>query len=104
RKIGRPSADSPSTSRHSPESTSSGSAITKSVARGKNANRKVVPLRDSLIVRSSAKKHMITVKGVTACIIEFKPRAEAEIASPKKLAESKPTSAKGTSPKKDAPT
>uniref|UniRef100_A0A914S5T7 Uncharacterized protein n=1 Tax=Parascaris equorum TaxID=6256 RepID=A0A914S5T7_PAREQ len=40
RKIGRPSADSPSTSRHSPESTSSGSAITKSAARGKSANRK----------------------------------------------------------------
>uniref|UniRef100_A0A0M3I522 RanBP2-type domain-containing protein n=1 Tax=Ascaris lumbricoides TaxID=6252 RepID=A0A0M3I522_ASCLU len=112
RKIGRPSADSPSTSRHSPESTSSGSAITKSATRGKSANRKVVPLRDSLIIRSSAKKHMITVKGVTACIIEFKPRPESE--SPKKSADSKPTAVKPAdskpiavkshSPKKEAPT
>ncbi|MFH4975894.1 hypothetical protein AB6A40_002603 [Gnathostoma spinigerum] len=74
RKIARTSADSPSTSRHSPESTSSGSAVTKSSARARVTNRRVIQLKDSMIIRSSAKKHMITVKGVTACIIEFKPR------------------------------
>ncbi|VDK45560.1 unnamed protein product [Anisakis simplex] len=80
RKIGRPLVNSSSNSRHSPESTSSGSAVTKTATRSKSSNRKVghrfmvVPLRDSLIIRSSAKKHLITIKGVTATIIEFKPR------------------------------
>uniref|UniRef100_A0A915PGS0 RanBP2-type domain-containing protein n=1 Tax=Setaria digitata TaxID=48799 RepID=A0A915PGS0_9BILA len=36
----------------------------------------VVSLRDSLIIRSSAKKHIVTVKGVPACIIEYKKRED----------------------------
>lgn len=36
----------------------------------------VISLRDSLIIRSSAKKHIVTVKGVPACIIEYKKRED----------------------------
>lgn len=36
----------------------------------------VISLRDSLIIRSSAKKHIVTVKGIPACIIEYKKRED----------------------------
>lgn len=82
RKYGRVSldhaTDSPSTSRLSPESTSSGSAVSKLTPRARIGSRKMLFLSDSLIIRSSAKKRMISVKGVTACITEFRPRNEAE--------------------------
>ncbi|VDM95901.1 unnamed protein product [Thelazia callipaeda] len=76
RRVGRPTADSPSTSRHSPESTSSGSGVTKSTITSRVNSKRVVSLRDSLIIRSSAKKHIVTVKGIPACIIEYKRRED----------------------------
>lgn len=88
RRVGRPTADSPSTSRHSPESTSSDSGVTKSTIASRVNSKRVVSLRDSLIIRSSAKKHIVTVRGVSACIIEYKKRED-----DKKLSE------KRTSPK-----
>ncbi|OZC10201.1 Zn-finger in Ran binding protein [Onchocerca flexuosa] len=76
RRVGRPTADSPSTSRHSPESTSSGSGVTKSTVTSRGNSKRVISLRDSLIIRSSAKKHIVTVKGVPACIVEYKKQDE----------------------------
>uniref|UniRef100_A0A0R3QUG7 60S ribosomal protein L26 n=1 Tax=Brugia timori TaxID=42155 RepID=A0A0R3QUG7_9BILA len=62
--------------KHSPESTSSGSGVTKSTVISRANNKRVISLRDSLIVRSSAKKHIVTVKGIPACIIEYKKRED----------------------------
>uniref|UniRef100_A0A158R4N8 RanBP2-type domain-containing protein n=1 Tax=Syphacia muris TaxID=451379 RepID=A0A158R4N8_9BILA len=82
RKYGRVSldhaTDSPSTSRLSPESTSSGSVVSKLTPRARIGSRKMLFLSDSLIIRSSAKKRMVKVKGVTACITEFRPRNDTE--------------------------
>ncbi|CAG9536711.1 unnamed protein product [Cercopithifilaria johnstoni] len=95
RRVGRPTADSPSTSRHSPESTSSGSGVTKSTVISRTNSKRVISLRDSSIIRSSAKKHIVTVKGIPACIIEYKKRED-----DKKLLERR-TSPKQTCLKKD---
>ncbi|GMT32323.1 hypothetical protein PFISCL1PPCAC_23620 [Pristionchus fissidentatus] len=70
------SGGSPSNSRNSPESTSSGSVPKGS---GMNATknikkRKPVAISDSLISRVSPRKMTVTVKGVSALITEFKAK------------------------------
>ncbi|KAJ1354636.1 hypothetical protein KIN20_011629 [Parelaphostrongylus tenuis] len=68
------SAGSPSTSRHSPESSSSGSAVRSINTHGgvvKN-RRRMVLVSDHLIYRNFPKKLTVVVNGVPATITEFR--------------------------------
>ncbi|WKY14982.1 hypothetical protein Q1695_000474 [Nippostrongylus brasiliensis] len=68
------SVGSPSTSRHSPESSSSGSAVRSLNTHGgvvKN-RRRMVLVSDHLIYRTFPKKITVVVNGVPATITEFR--------------------------------
>ncbi|XGW33261.1 hypothetical protein V3C99_017602 [Haemonchus contortus] len=68
------SVGSPSTSRHSPESSSSGSAVRSLNTHGgvvKN-RRRMVLISDHLIYRTFPKKITVVVNGVPATITEFR--------------------------------
>ncbi|EYC24851.1 hypothetical protein Y032_0013g2137 [Ancylostoma ceylanicum] len=68
------SAGSPSTSRHSPESSSSGSAVRSLNTLGAVAKsrRKMVLVSDHLIYRTFPKKVTVVVNGIPATITEFR--------------------------------
>ncbi|KAF8384022.1 tag-294 [Pristionchus pacificus] len=71
------SGGSPSNSRNSPESTSSGS-VPKGNGNGSKGvkKRKPVPISDTLIFRSSPRKMTVTLEksGISAIITEFKAK------------------------------
>ncbi|GMT03979.1 hypothetical protein PENTCL1PPCAC_26153 [Pristionchus entomophagus] len=68
------SGGSPTNSRNSPESTSSGSAPKGSNGSKGVKKRKPVSISDHLIYRASPRKMTVTVKGVSAVITEFKAK------------------------------
>uniref|UniRef100_A0A914CLV5 RanBP2-type domain-containing protein n=1 Tax=Acrobeloides nanus TaxID=290746 RepID=A0A914CLV5_9BILA len=82
-KMSKQQRTSDSKSLNSPESSTSGVSITKlnltqacSSSQTKSAKRKPIPFRDGLVNRSCAKKHSITLNGVTFTITEFQPHIE----------------------------